>query len=95
MPLRIVVNPTVITSDVTTDYGFDVYVINCTNGNITVTLSNDPEGQVYFLKRADITSSNVLTVDGGGQNVDGQPTKLITIGQVLKIIKYNGNWISF
>ena len=57
-------NITEITTSTTLDIGFDVYIVDATSGNITVTLpSITADGLQYKIKRID-NNSNRVTITG-------------------------------
>lgn len=63
-------NITEITTSTTLDIGFDVYIVDATSGNITVTLpSITADGLQYKIKRID-NNSNRVTITGS-QTIDG------------------------
>lgn len=93
MPLGLIIYPSIVTTNQTLENGYDVYAVNCDTQSVTITLANDPDGQVYFIKRQDTNVNNVLTVSAENL-IDGLNTKLVKIGEILKIIMFNNTWIS-
>jgi len=55
---------------------YDHVLADTTSGNVTLTLPQQKQGAVYWVKKK--TAANTLTVSGGGVNIDGAATKAWT-----------------
>ena len=62
-----------------------------TGGAFSITLPASPvDGQVYVFKKID-SSSNTLTVDGNGNNIDGSATLGISARWTSYMIQYSSS----
>lgn len=89
---------TTVGGDVLTDNGFDVYVVDCSAGSVTVTLATDYDGKIYIIKRrpTGVGTSNILTVvTQDSSSIDNLSSVNLLEGELLKIIKFSGNWLTF
>lgn len=80
------------TSDV--DPGFDFYVVDATNGNITLTLPDITSDGFYFgFKRFD-DNVNTFTLQGnsGSQTIDGSTTLSFSNLDIHYVASVNGVW---
>lgn len=71
-----------------------VYVVDCTNGDVTVTLSNKMNtGSVFFVKKED-DSDNVVIVDGDGIPVDGNSCgiEICIQNEAYMIVRSDDGW---
>ena len=59
-----------VSSNYTADYG-EVVLVDASGGNVTITLPSPQANAVINVKKID-SSSNVITVSGGGATIDGQ-----------------------
>jgi len=59
-----------VSSNYTADYG-EVVLVDASGGNVTITLPSPQANAMINIKKID-DSSNYITVDGNGANIDGQ-----------------------
>lgn len=86
-----------ITSSITLSTIQDVYVVDASGGNITLTLPNiTTNGMQYKLKRVDSTRANTVTVQGfsGAQTIDGQVSITLSIVSSIEVQSINSVWVS-
>lgn len=87
-------------SDFTMNGSYTIYLIDCTNNNVTVTLADIDiyigNGYTFTMRRVD-TSSNTLTIVGtNGQTIDGGSSFSLPIsGKMDKtFLSWNSYWTS-
>lgn len=85
-----------ISSNTTADNGYDVYFIDASSNNVTLSLPTDYDGKAYFIKRQPLGGGNLCTVDTtDSATIDGASSVSLGDGGLLKVIKFNGNWVTF
>lgn len=83
-----------INSDSILDYGTNIYLIDATTSNITVTLPDILcSGLRFVLKRID-TSSNIITIQGSSpsQTIDNNVSVTLLPLTIFEIHSYNYDW---
>jgi hypothetical protein len=61
--------------------------VDCTSGDITLTLPASPsDGMMFQIKRADDQSGNDLTLDGNGKTIEGDSTVPLYSGEALTLV---------
>jgi hypothetical protein len=87
---------TLVNSDTTLDFGWETYLIDATNNNITLTaplINND--GDYFYSVRID-ASANTVTLQGtAGQLINGQNSVTYSAKQNINIISFQNNWYIF
>lgn len=84
---------TITTGTTNSDNGVDIYLCDCTLGNITLNLNdNDADGKFYWIKRIDATI-NVLTIETSGTGLlDLNGSMLILPLQSIYLVKSGSVW---
>jgi hypothetical protein len=80
------------------DDNYEVTVIDCANGNVTITLpSIVADGDTYVLVRQDSgVNSNLCTIAADGTDtVTGVPSVTLVLDQCIRVVSYttNTNWL--
>lgn len=75
--------------------GYDLYLVDCSAGDIVLDLQEDYLGKTYFLKRTDSNVSHTLTVNGNNYQIQGQASRTIGGLQTLNIVRTSGEWVIF
>lgn len=89
------VSITSINSNTELEEGYDVYLIDATLGNLTITLPViSSDGEDFSMSRVDSTVNSV-TVEGTSQNINGFASVDLPIQQSLKVVSYLDNWYSY
>jgi len=61
--------------------------VDCTSGDITLTLPASPsDGMMFQIKRADDQSGNDLTISGNGKTIEGDSTVPLYSGEALTLV---------
>ena len=78
------------------DEGFDTYIVDATNGNVTLTLPNITTDGIYFSFNRVDSSGHTVTVEGNSsqQTIDGNATKSFASGEKDAMVSINNVWIS-
>jgi hypothetical protein len=64
-------------TDFTMDGSYQIYLVDCTNNNVTVTMGDInviSNGYIFTIKRMDSTTNTLTIVCSAGQTIDGNPT---------------------
>lgn len=77
------------------DNGYDVYLVDCSAGNLTLDLQDDWVGKAYFIKRVDSNVGYALTVNGNTYQIEGQASKTVGPLQTLNLIRTSNQWVRF
>lgn len=86
---------TEINSNTVSNIGFDMYIVDCTTGTVTLTLNNSHEGKYYWIRRIDNNGTAQLTIDAlGGALVNGVPSIFVGVNSAIQLVKHNSNWLS-
>ena len=84
-------NVVTVTSDYTAKKG-DVVLASASGGAITITLPAPQANAIVVVKKVD-SSANAVTVDGGGADIDGQPSiQMTTQYESYTFISDGSNW---
>jgi len=90
---------TTVTSNTTANSGFDLFFLDASSGNLTLTLydvsSGGFEGSSLYVRRLDSTG-NTATVAGFSvsQTIDGAPSTNIGISKHFQYVVHNNKWYS-
>ena len=80
-----------VTSNYTANYG-DIVLVDASGGAVTITLPSPKAGAFINVKKID-SSSNAVTIDGGGANIDGQASIQITTQyESYTLVSDGSNW---
>ena len=88
-------NITSITTNTTLSTKDDVYLVDASGGNLTLTLPNIlGNGMRYKLQRIDTSTGNSVTVQGfsGAQTIDGSTSVLLYNWTSFEVQSYNAVW---
>jgi len=70
----------------------DVVLVNASAGAVTITLPTPQANAIVVVKKVD-SSTNVVTIDGGGADIDGQPSiQMTTQYESYTLISDGSNW---
>jgi len=90
-PKLYITNVVSVTSNYTASVG-DVVLVDASGGAVTITLPSPSSGAVVNVKKVD-SSTNAVTIDGGGANIDGQPSIQITTQyESYTLVSDGTNW---
>jgi len=80
-----------VTSNYIANYG-DIVLVDASGGAVTVTLPSPKANAIINVKKID-SSSNVITIDGNGANIDGQASIQITTQyESYTLVSDGSNW---
>ena len=84
-----------ISASTTISLGFDVYLVDATSGNITLTLPNiSTNGINVNIRRTDLTA-NIVTITGtGGQLINGNSTLRLAINTDTTLNSLSSAWFT-
>lgn len=85
---------TVINTSSILSTNYQLYFVDATNGNITITLPTIT-GDATLIKftRVDASLSNSVTINANsGNQIDGGPSFDLTQGSFVNLISYQSNW---
>ena len=87
---------TSITTTSAVDPGFNIYLIDATNNNITLTLPSITSDGFYFMfRRIDTASSNTVTLEGDdpvNETIDNLQSISFAPGDELAVASLNNVW---
>ena len=72
-----------------------VLLCNATSGNITITLPNANlhGGELFYIKKIDVTGFQVIVATTANQTIDGETSKFISAQYVtMQVIANSGSW---
>jgi len=80
-----------VTSNYNANYG-DIVLVDASSGAVTVTLPSPKANAIINIKKID-SSTNVVTIDGNGANIDGQASIQITTQyESYTLVSDGSNW---
>ena len=89
--VRYGINVVEVTANYTANYN-DIVLVDASGGVVTVTLPPPKANAVINVKKID-SSSNAVTIDGGGANIDGQTSIQITTQyESYTLVSDGSNW---
>lgn len=92
MPLLLC--PTSIQSDVTIDLGYNMFLVNATSNNITITFpAITGDGINLLFNRTDTTTHTVTLNTTGSNTIYGSTS--IKSGEVIRYVSYGTTWYSY
>lgn len=93
------ISTTMISSSGTIDEGFDLFFIDASSGNMTITLTdiNNSDGKLFIFVRID-QSANVVTIQGfnSSQTINGSVSNTIDPNSgAFHVVSLNNVWIQY
>jgi len=87
---------TMINSSSPSDNGYDLFLIDCSSNDVTLSLVEPHLDKVYYFRRLDNNALNTCTiVSSNGMLIDGNSSVNINVGTTFKIVYYIDTWHSF
>ncbi len=89
--------PNTVTSNTNLDISFDIYRIDASGGNITLTLPNIVIGGGFLILRRSDGSANTVTLQGftPSQTINGSVSITIPPSTTISVIALNFVWITY
>lgn len=84
--------PVIVNSDTTVDHGYQVYGIDASSNNVTITLPDATlgNGQYWLIKRIDASSNTVTIATTSSQSIT--PPTTLGAYQDRTVISCDGGW---
>lgn len=77
------------------DNGYNMYLVNCANGDVVLDLRDEPLSTFFYIKRVDTVNANTLTVNGNANLIQGQASRTVGCLQTLNIVRDSTQWVMF
>jgi len=84
-----------IYEDALSDNGYDMYLIDCTDNSVTLTLDSAYDSKVFFIRRIDTNGSSTCTITSDSELINGNQSISLSLGQAVQLVSYSGAWYSF
>lgn len=86
----------IVTSNTIVDAGYDMYLIDATNGNVIMTMFEIlSDGHVMIFKRIDGGVNTVSIIPNGVETIDGNSTLDLPASSSISLVSNGGNWYTF
>ena len=84
-----------VNSSCIADSGYDLYLVDCTDNDVVITLDAEYLGKAYWFIRVDSNAGNTLTVDGDGVDINEAATVVLSAPtDRLNIVKTSSQWVT-
>lgn len=87
---------TIVTINSTADFGYEYYLIDASNNNVTLTLpsASISDGLFFGIRRIDNNVSNTASIagDSNGETLDGSVSLPLLSGDKVTVISINSVW---